>query len=590
MSLQNRLFKPTPSPLEVEQQKLQQGKFEAPDNMINEISKDHLYDVITKLSGEYQKQTDEGKKKVIEARLKSIGVYFMQKEIESSNKDANQRLIKEFDDFLLGKSKYNVDPKWSKMVFWGKRKLVGPSIDDYLKTILEKKIEFDTRIGMMRRGGYIPSDIEEAWYYYLFVLCNKKSPTDMFFKPWEAFYPAPLLPPHQKDLSNGKVLDPENNDDPIPPNDYDNQPPPGDFILQDDEAIPRLMGKRNQDLKTQTPKTFTDRPPYDPLDPPPGRSTLSPGGQPKAEGEEVASGINQDDKSGQVLDALSRIGDGIMEQKSLLVEKQKYAYPTKSTTASPVLLTQPIADPKGKSRDPEEVALEKEFAEALKGPQLSSTLTSDSSRSASQTSADITAAHGTPIVVKTEPPQSPDTSQILFEDYDPNIIVQSIEREDYTKKEVEQIVRYLANRSEEERKDVLGKLIEDKDIEFESGQTFTKKYKNRSHAIDLLSLEIAKVKTSPTHLADSATDKFASGVHDINQYAPMEYQRVHELVVGRTKVVDSVRAELFKEYKGAEKGSEERETSRKHWKAAVKDLKELEKFKTDLQKAIKKNA
>ena len=585
MSLQNRLFKPTPSPLEVEQQKLQQGKFEAPDNMINEISKDHLYDVITKLSGEYQRQTDEGKKKVIEARLKSIGVYFMQKEIESSNKDANQRLIKEFDDFLLGKSKYNVDPKWAKMVFWGKRKLVGPSIDDYLKTILEKKIEFDTRIGMMRRGGYIPSDIEEAWYYYLFVLCNKKSPTDMFFKPWEAFYPAPLLPPHQKDLKTKEVLDPENDNAPIAPDDYDNQPPPGDFILQDDEAIPRLMGKRSQDLKTQTPKTFTDRPPYDPLDPPPGSSTLSPGGQPGAEGEEVPPGVNQDNKSSQVLDALSRIGDGIMELKGLLVEKQKYAYQTKSTTASPVLLTQPIADPKGKSRDPEEVALEKEFAEALHRD----------TRSASQTSADITEAHGIqstpkPVTVKTEPVTSPDTSQIIFEDYDPNIIVQSIEREDYTTKEVDQIVRYLANRSEEERKDVLGKLIEDKDTEFESGQTFTKKYKNRSHAIDLLSIEIAKGKTSPTHLADTATDKFASGVHDINQYAPMEYQRVHELVVGRTKVVDSVRAELFKEYKSAEKGSEERETSRKHWKAAVRDLKELEKFKTDLQKAIKKNA
>ena len=342
MSLQNRLFKPTPSPLEVEQQKLQQGKFEAPDNMVNQISKDHLTDVIKGLAGQYQGETDEGRKKVIEARLKSIGVYFMQKEIEATNKDSNQRLIKEFDDFLLGKSKYNTDPKYAKMVFWGKRKLVGESIDDYLKTILEKKIEFDTRMGMMRRGGYIPSDIEEAWYYYLFVLCNKNSPTDMFFKPWEAYYPAPLNPPHQKDLRKGatydQIKDPETGNDLKP----DNIPPSEqrdkfEYVTQDDEARPRLMGARSQPQNMRPKPYDSDRiGTYNPSHYDENELKLA---APPAIDEEDKGALAVGEKIDQVMRSLS------MSLKEIFMDAQKIKYEKGEATPPP-------SSPSGLQRSP----------------------------------------------------------------------------------------------------------------------------------------------------------------------------------------------------------------------------------------------
>lgn len=131
-------------------------------------------------------------KKEIDSRIKAAGFYQMEKQIQQINQDIDADYIAEFRDFLLGKSKYN------NVIHWGRRKLIGDDIDRYLEAVFDKKAEFDKLVLKFKTTGYIPSNLDEAWFYFNFILKHPDITGEQieatFLKPWEAFYPAPLSP------------------------------------------------------------------------------------------------------------------------------------------------------------------------------------------------------------------------------------------------------------------------------------------------------------------------------------------------------------------------------------------------------------
>lgn len=128
------------------------------------------------------------------ARMDALNVFWMQKQMGDWEGDKQEELMKQFRDFLLGKSKWNEDK--NSPIWWGKRKLVGADIDVYLEATMDAKYEFDKTYNMVCNTGKIPSNLREAWMFFCYKLKRgTKVPTDLFLKTWEAFYPAPMSEP-----------------------------------------------------------------------------------------------------------------------------------------------------------------------------------------------------------------------------------------------------------------------------------------------------------------------------------------------------------------------------------------------------------
>lgn len=203
-------FQPAEHPINQELKKITGNQpWTAPSSLVNQYTKEKMFDAITQIDRQLRVEGNDSKKSVLEGKLKAAGVHLMQKDIEQMSEQGNSEIIKQFGDFLLGKSTYNVDPKYRRLVPWGQSKLYGPGIDEYVKGVLSKKLDFDAKIAMMRRSGYFPSDIEEAWFYFIFIVLQKTSPTDMYMKTWESFYPAPILPPHWYDVKTKDTVNAE---------------------------------------------------------------------------------------------------------------------------------------------------------------------------------------------------------------------------------------------------------------------------------------------------------------------------------------------------------------------------------------------
>lgn len=122
----------------------------------------------------------------VQAKVQAAEFYCMQQEILTHGEAADSEVMGEFRDFLLGKSKFNND---SKLVPWGRRKLVGEDIDAYLEAVMTAKFQYDKKIGMMRDMGMAPRTIEDAWLYFCFFLLKRDIPEELFLKTWAQFYP-----------------------------------------------------------------------------------------------------------------------------------------------------------------------------------------------------------------------------------------------------------------------------------------------------------------------------------------------------------------------------------------------------------------
>jgi hypothetical protein len=119
----------------------------------------------------------------------AMQIFLQQMQLQAWDSEADECYLKEFRDFLQGKSKYNQDGKYKHLVPWGKHALVGKDIDAYIDAVLDKKIEFDAKIAKMFRSKMAPRTLQDAWLYYVFICTGKKPPTDLFLKSWDAFYP-----------------------------------------------------------------------------------------------------------------------------------------------------------------------------------------------------------------------------------------------------------------------------------------------------------------------------------------------------------------------------------------------------------------
>jgi hypothetical protein len=118
----------------------------------------------------------------------AMQVYLQQMQLEAWDSEANECYIKEFRDFLQGKSKYNT-PQYKHLVPWTNHALVGKDIDAYIDAVIDKKLEFDMKIAKMFNTKMAPRTLQDAWLYFIFIVKQKKPPTDLFLKAWDAFYP-----------------------------------------------------------------------------------------------------------------------------------------------------------------------------------------------------------------------------------------------------------------------------------------------------------------------------------------------------------------------------------------------------------------
>ncbi len=93
--------------------------------------------------------------------------YFQEKElmVTETIKDS---YIEEFNCWILGKSKFN-DKKYTP---WGKHRLVGRTIENYLTQFVEKKSDFYLYMAKLRNK--IPDNIVDAWLYFRLIVM----PTD----------------------------------------------------------------------------------------------------------------------------------------------------------------------------------------------------------------------------------------------------------------------------------------------------------------------------------------------------------------------------------------------------------------------------
>lgn len=181
-------------------------KFKPPEDPYDEEKKKKIWEVPNILKMQYiNEKLSEKEKKLTDkkgvyahlgseeysAKLNAIEVYKMQIEMEAYDAECNDCYIREFRDFLLGKSKYNKDPIFKAKVPWGEHRLLGADIDAYIDAMIDKKLDFDKKIAKMTMFKLAPRNIQDAWLYYVFIVTGKTPPVDLFLKPWDAFYNIP---------------------------------------------------------------------------------------------------------------------------------------------------------------------------------------------------------------------------------------------------------------------------------------------------------------------------------------------------------------------------------------------------------------
>lgn len=174
-------------------------KFQTPEDPIEQELKKKQWEAPNLIKMEYIDKKLREKEEAIKkaknmqfeeaaAKLNAIEVYRMQIEMETYDAEVNECFLKDFRDFLQGKSAFNKNPK---LVPWKEHPLVGRDIDAYLDAMLDKKLDFDKKIAKMTMFKMAPRNLQDAWMYYVFVVRGKRPPVDLFLKDWDAFYAIP---------------------------------------------------------------------------------------------------------------------------------------------------------------------------------------------------------------------------------------------------------------------------------------------------------------------------------------------------------------------------------------------------------------
>lgn len=91
---------------------------------------------------------------------------------EAIDAEVDKSYVQEFNAWLLGKSALNTPANNTP---WGNQRLVGPSINRYLHSFVDKKIEFQRKLAIL--GTFIPQEIGEAWLYFKYIV-GQKDPID----------------------------------------------------------------------------------------------------------------------------------------------------------------------------------------------------------------------------------------------------------------------------------------------------------------------------------------------------------------------------------------------------------------------------
>lgn len=108
---------------------------------------------------------------------------------ENLTERARKEYTIDFIKWMMGTSEYNLDLKKTP---WGRNKLVGPGIPEFIEGYIDKKTSYELAVQKMR--AMIPSNIDEAWLYYKFVVSK------------------PDLVSPQQTLSHGGKIDPDDYD------------------------------------------------------------------------------------------------------------------------------------------------------------------------------------------------------------------------------------------------------------------------------------------------------------------------------------------------------------------------------------------
>lgn len=146
-----KAFQVRPNPAEEELKKIQK-KLDVPREYYNEQLRDWIRAEIDR-----DRSITQGTKDHIWAK------YFQEKEAMVTE-TINDSYIEEFNCWILGKSKFN-NPRYTP---WGRKKLVGKTIDEYLTQFVEKKSDFYLYMAKLRQR--IPNNIVDAWLYFRLII------------------------------------------------------------------------------------------------------------------------------------------------------------------------------------------------------------------------------------------------------------------------------------------------------------------------------------------------------------------------------------------------------------------------------------
>ncbi len=171
---------------------------------------------------------------------------------DSIDSKINNAFAEDFILWLQGKSMYNVKAQQVKdangpdpqgflyKTPWGNKKLHGKSIDIYIRSLADSKMNLTNTLTKMRAA--IPNDIYDAWLYYKYIVREAElNPEDFFLPDFNKWTNQPPNPNDPRSRPEGGAM----------PNDgYPDQSPDPEFSLEparrnDGGAENRIFGEMN---------------------------------------------------------------------------------------------------------------------------------------------------------------------------------------------------------------------------------------------------------------------------------------------------------------------------------------------------------
>lgn len=160
-------FKPPMNPLEMEQgsHKMMPGAKwkKGYTKMLRDKKMDHLFSDEHVYTPEFRGDTKDIKKDVWTwgALIDEMNEFD-----EEKDADAHQAFISEFTCWLMGKSRWN----HPNITPWGYQRLVGDSIQEFIKEFVMKKVDFALELQKLKADPQPPITIADAWIYWKFLV------------------------------------------------------------------------------------------------------------------------------------------------------------------------------------------------------------------------------------------------------------------------------------------------------------------------------------------------------------------------------------------------------------------------------------